>query len=235
MSTSWKQKIAEAPRFSGTGIEIVKVLDKKDRHVAWKIFTKKGKIRSEKIYPKNTDLYQFGDTSEFVPSYEPVYATETELTHIKEINAKKNAEKKPKVDLKVVASEFEIISDNIHLFYNKKTGEFDSYLDFDDGMDDKDNSAEKFKNAVWVACPSQWDIDEYSIMADFAETVSDSHKSELLCIALRGSGAFRRFKDTAHCLGLIDEWYEFKQKTFMKIAKDWCDKHKIKYDDKTGH
>jgi len=94
MST-WKQLIALAPRFTGTGIEIVKVLDKKDRHVAWKVFTKKGKIRSNKIYPKNTDLYQFGDTAEFVPSYEPVYATEAELAKIAGFKAGKETQKKP--------------------------------------------------------------------------------------------------------------------------------------------
>ncbi len=107
MSTSWKQKIAEAPRFSGTGIEIVKVLDEKDRHVAWKVFTKKGKIRSDttfstrskswsgKIYPKNTDLYQFGDPTEFSSSYAPVYATRAELAKIAGFKAGKETKKKP--------------------------------------------------------------------------------------------------------------------------------------------
>ena len=139
-----------------------------------------------------------------------------------------------KVNLKAAADEFEIISDEIHLFYNTKTGEFDSYTDFDDdidGIDDKDSNAEKFKNKAWIACPSQWDINEYRIMTDFAETVTDLHKNELLCVALRGSGAFRRFKDTLHRTNLLDKWYEFKQKAFMKIAKEWCDEHRIKYDD----
>jgi hypothetical protein len=134
-----------------------------------------------------------------------------------------------KVNLKAVAGEFEMISNDVHLFYNKKTGEFDFYTDLDDGIEG--NNAEKFKNAAWIACPNQWDINEYSIMTDFVKTVSDNHKNELLCVALEGKGAFRRFKDTLHRVNLTDEWYEFKQKAFMKIAKKWCDEHEIKYDD----
>jgi hypothetical protein len=132
-----------------------------------------------------------------------------------------------KINLKVAADEFETISDGIYLFYNTKTGKFDFYTD----LDDKDNNAEKFKNAAWVACPSQRDINGYNIMVDFAENVADSHKSELLFVALEGKGAFRRFKDTLHRVNLIDEWYEFKRKAFMEIAKEWCDEHNIKYDD----
>jgi hypothetical protein len=45
------------------------------------------------------------------------------------------------------------------------------------------------------------------MMVSFVETVSDSHKNELLCVALEGAGAFRRFKDTLYRIDLTDEWY----------------------------
>jgi hypothetical protein len=74
-------------------------------------------------------------------------------------------------------------------------------------MEEADTEAKKFKGKAWVAAPSQYDIDEYHMMVSFVETVSDSHKNELLCVALEGTGAFRRFKDTLYRIDLTDEWY----------------------------
>ena len=94
-----------------------------------------------------------------------------------------------KLDLNEVAEEFEMIDGETRLFYNTETGEFDSYSDYND-FDDGD--PERFEEDCWVAAPSQRDINEYDIMADFAGTVTDPRKSELLCVALEGRGAFRR-------------------------------------------
>ena len=137
--------------------------------------------------------------------------------------------KKPELDLNVVAEEFESSSFGIYSFYNKKTGEFDFYTDEDD------TDADKFKDKVWMATPPQQDFDEYHIMEDFVNTVSDPHKNELLCVALEGAGAFRRFKDTLYRVDLTNEWYAFKRKAYIEIAKWWCEKNGIKYLGKENH
>ena len=136
-----------------------------------------------------------------------------------------------KLDLKSAADEFEMIDDQTHLFYNTETGEFDFYSDFMDGID---ADAEKFEDDVWVAAPSQRDLGEYDIMVDFAETVSEPHKNELLCVALEGRGAFRRFKDTLHRVDLTDEWYAFKHKAYVETAREWCEENEIEYVDNTA-
>ena len=94
---------------------------------------------------------------------------------------------------------------------------------------DLNAAAEKFEDDIWIAAPSQRDIREYDIMADFTETVSDPRKNELLCVALEGRGAFRRFKDTLHRVDLADEWYTFKRKAYVEIAREWCEENGIKY------
>jgi aminoglycoside 6'-N-acetyltransferase I len=66
-------------------------------------------------------------------------------------------------------------------------------------------------------------------MEDFADTVSDLRKNELLYVALEGRGAFRRFKDTLHRVGLSDEWYTFKHKAYVGIAREWCRENGIEY------
>jgi len=59
------------------------------------------------------------------------------------------------------------------------------------------------KDKAWVAVPPQQEFGEYHIMVDFVSTVSEPHKNELLCVALEGPGAFRRFKDTLHRVDFV--------------------------------
>ena len=126
-----------------------------------------------------------------------------------------------------------MIDSETHLFFNIETGEFDFYSDF---MDAEEADAEKFGDIVWIAAPRRQDIGEYDIMADFAETVTDPRKNELLRVALEGRGAFRCFKDTLRRVDLLEEWHAFKHKAFLEIARDWCEENEIEYieDEKNG-
>jgi len=74
-----------------------------------------------------------------------------------------------KISLNEIAGEFETISDEHQLFYNTETGEFDFYIDpIYSGIED---DCERFEEDCWISCPSQRDLREYDIMADFADTV----------------------------------------------------------------
>ena len=136
-----------------------------------------------------------------------------------------------KLNLKNAAEEFETIDSETHMFYNKETGEFDFYADFMlyDMPDEID--VEKFYDEVWVAAPRQYDLNEYDVMVDFAESVSDPRANELLCVALEGKGAFRRFKDTLHRVDLTEQWYAFKRNAFIEIARQWCSENGIEYEE----
>ena len=134
-----------------------------------------------------------------------------------------------KLDLSAAAEEFEMISNEDKLFYNKETGEFDYYIDsMYTGIED---DAEKFYDDVWIAAPSQQDINEYKIMTDFADAVTDPRANDLLSVALEGKGAFRRFKDTLQRVGLTDDWYAFKHDAYIDIAREWCEENEIPYND----
>ena len=107
-----------------------------------------------------------------------------------------------KLDLNIIAGEFDMINSECHLFFNTETYEFDYYSDY---MDDDDIDINKFDDDDWIAAPSQQDLNEYRIMEDFICTVSDPRKNELLSTAIEDKGAFRRFKDTLHRVELTDE------------------------------
>jgi hypothetical protein len=66
-------------------------------------------------------------------------------------------------------------------------------------------------------------------MRRFADSWSVDAERDQLLNALHGSGAFRHFKDTAHRLGIIDQWYRFRNEALEEIAIDFLDANEIAY------
>ncbi|MDR2572314.1 MAG: UPF0158 family protein [Oscillospiraceae bacterium] len=131
-----------------------------------------------------------------------------------------------KLKLNEIADEFTMINSESSLFYNTETGKFEYYGEY---MDLGDDDIEKYEDDIYIAAPSQWDLDEYNIMEEFVGAVTDPHKNELLSVAIEGRGAFRRFKDTLYRVDLIDLWYTFKNNAFIEIAREWCERNGIEY------
>jgi len=49
--------------------------------------------------------------------------------------------------------------------------------------------------------------------------------------AIRGRGAFRRFKDLAQACGILDDWYRFRDDALKKIAAEFLEVNGIAYVD----
>jgi len=79
--------------------------------------------------------------------------------------------------------------------------------------------------------PTKFDIHEYSIMEKFCYSVKNEQIADALCNAIRGSGAFRRFKDEIQRRGIAEDWYKFRGEAILKIARDWCEANEIDYID----
>jgi hypothetical protein len=75
----------------------------------------------------------------------------------------------------------------------------------------------------YVRVPKRESRDAYEDMAEFAETVNNPHLRDLLDVALRGKGAFRRFKDV-----LLDypaereRWFEFEEQCRREAIEEWA-------------
>ncbi len=80
-----------------------------------------------------------------------------------------------------------------------------------------------------ISLPSKYDIHEYQIMENFIYSLTSSNHINRLERAIRGKGAFRRFKDTINYLGIEKKWYDFKQKALEKIVLEWCEYHDLEY------
>ncbi len=70
-------------------------------------------------------------------------------------------------------------------------------------------------------------VHEWSIMQDFANSVSSERISEDLLNAIHGSGAFRYFKDTLRRHRIEKEWYAFRSEALAEIARDWCEENQV--------
>jgi hypothetical protein len=83
----------------------------------------------------------------------------------------------------------------------------------------------------FVALPSNFDVHEYRIMEDFCHSVKDEALSDLLLRAIKGSGAFRRFKNLIDDRGIAEQWYAFQANALKEIAREWCELNGIAYTD----
>ena len=80
-----------------------------------------------------------------------------------------------------------------------------------------------------IALPTKYNINEYSIMEGFIETIKDDELYNQLLISIKGSGTFRRFKNKCINCNIINDWYKFRDDKYKEIAIDWCKENNIDY------
>ena len=81
----------------------------------------------------------------------------------------------------------------------------------------------------YLELPSSFDINEYEFMRDFCFLVEEEPAKNDLLSAIQGRGAFRRFKDRVACLGMLDEWYQYRNGRHRTIAVEWCEENGVEY------
>lgn len=137
-----------------------------------------------------------------------------------------------KVKLETVIEAIEMADDTSRGFLNLDTMEI---VWLNDYFDSKENErlSEEIDNHFdrYLALPTQWDVHEYSIMEDFIDSLEDAVTQNKLYRAIRGRGAFRRFKDTVYYLGIEKEWFKYRDEAIENIARRWCNENKIDYEE----
>src|SRR5438093_1206865 len=73
----------------------------------------------------------------------------------------------------------------------------------------------------YLPLPDRFEINEYRMMERFCLSVDDDDLRDDLCDAIRGRGAFRRFKDRVHAYGMAEEWYRYRDNALRGMA--WCE------------
>ncbi len=83
----------------------------------------------------------------------------------------------------------------------------------------------------FVEIPQRDSSEAYEVMEDFVETATDSRLRDLLVAALRGKGAFRRFKEVL--LGFPVErerWFAFEGGRRRKTIEAWAHEEGLEID-----
>ncbi|KAB2902700.1 MAG: hypothetical protein F9K27_15820 [Anaerolineae bacterium] len=76
----------------------------------------------------------------------------------------------------------------------------------------------------YLKIPEVDSFEDYRDMADFIATIEDAHRRELLELAIRGKGAFRRFKDALHNYpNERERWFAFKEEQMRRRAMRWLE------------
>ena len=143
---------------------------------------------------------------------------------------------RPTVKLSLVMEAIEMADDNSTAYYDLEKQELIWYTeDFGYQQDEDDEVLEEMIEEGWrtrfFKLPDKFDINEYRFMEDFiydeipAGAIRDQFES-----AIRGRGTFRRFRNLAERLGVIDEWYDYKEKAQKKLAIEWCEENGFNYE-----
>ncbi len=150
----------------------------------------------------------------------------------------------PTVSLQAVVDEMDAASDEAHAYLNQRTGELVTIRDEEIGIVERGDDVEDYPDWQreliqktrevldsddYLHLPGRFDIHEYAIMERFCYSVEDDRLSNELLYQIRGSGAFRRFKDAIHRHGIADDWYRFRQAALEEIAVEWLEAHDIPY------
>ena len=149
------------------------------------------------------------------------------------------------IKLSEIIGVIEIQSEDSAAYVNKKTGEIvapteesftaaeneDPLEEYPEWQQENIKAAREILDHEedYLELPTRFDINEYRIMEKFCLSVEDREASVVLYGAIKGRGAFRRFKDAIHRLDLADEWYQYRDHAIRQIAIDWCEIHKITF------
>lgn len=135
-----------------------------------------------------------------------------------------------KVKLQEVLEALEGAGMEIEYYYDTKNQKI---LMIFDGMVDGEEDEELIEEISdgfiedYIPLPGQYEINEYRMMEEFIYELPAGKNQDVLERAIRGKGAFRRFKDCLYDLGLEHRWYKFRDDSYEKVARDWCERFGI--------
>ncbi|WP_010295641.1 UPF0158 family protein [Clostridium senegalense] len=152
---------------------------------------------------------------------------------------------KNKINLNELLEIYNMELDDVKNLYNKEEGtiilisqedikaveEGKKVEDFDEWKEEIILNALDYKTNKnnYIEFPRREEFDEYLSMEKFIQNCNDENLKVELNLNISGEDAFRAFKSALYRLDLIDQWYAFKDKEFLKFLAQWCNKNEIEY------
>lgn len=146
-------------------------------------------------------------------------------------------EDRPVIKLDIVLEAVEMADDNMTYYYDKQEKESVCYMDpIFYGHDEENEALGELIEEEWktrfIALPTKFEIDEYSIMEDFIdEEIPNENIKDYMFSRIRGRGAFCRFKEDVRKTGMEQEWYDYRDRAYRDAAIEWCDENGFNYEE----
>lgn len=131
------------------------------------------------------------------------------------------------ISLRAVVDALDVPSDEWVAYIHRQTGELVTITDYD--REESTDALRAESSEDFIALPTKFDIHEYEIIERFCGSLADETLQEELFSAIRGSGAFRRFKSAIRRHGIEKHWFAFRQEAMESIAASFLDAHGIPY------
>lgn len=143
---------------------------------------------------------------------------------------------RPTIKLELVIEAIEMADDNSTAYYDLEKDELLWYVeDVGYQQEEDDEVIEEMIEEGWKTrffrLPGKFDINEYHFMEDFIdEEVPAGNMQDRFYSAIRGRGAFRKFREMLERFDLLDEWYVYKEEAQKKLAIEWCEENEFNYE-----
>lgn len=154
-----------------------------------------------------------------------------------------------KVSLHEVVQSLSDLTDNTTAFLDRRSGEIVVVTEdevqpaeIEDGLDDfPDWEREVIEKARaiettdhYLLLPTIFDINEYGIMREFANSIRSRPLKDELLQGISGTGAFRRFREICRERDLYPAWDRFRERALVGIARAWLEESGIAFVDDLG-
>ena len=151
-----------------------------------------------------------------------------------------------KVKIEDIIDAVDFDSDMSESYLNIKTKQVYMFTDEDlraaENDADLSDSAEWYREAVasakhylenqddYLSLPEKYDFNEYRIIEKFIARVDIPKQSDMLYQSIQGKGAFKRFKIMLERLGVVGEWYKYRDEKLREFVEFWCQENNIDFE-----
>lgn len=135
-----------------------------------------------------------------------------------------------KVKLSDIIDAIEMMDRYSEYFLDLETGQIEWVSDMTMTSAEKEEVYDRLDEHGFCRLPTSFDINEYDIMESFIDTLYGAARDKLSS-AIRGRGAFGRFKDGIRRMDIEQEWYDYQETAYKQKVARWCEENDIEYEE----
>lgn len=134
------------------------------------------------------------------------------------------------VNIEDILDAMEMVDQYSEFFLNETTGEIIMVSETSMSREEIEAIYDRLDDDGYFKLPTQYDIDDYNIPEDFVNNLPHSEAKDFLENAIASQDSFEQFQQVIESYDLVDDWYQFHDRTYRMIAENWCIDNEIEYE-----